>query len=208
MNVNENDLRVIKTKRGLREALIRLLLEKDYDAISIQEIAHRAEAARVTFYRHYKNKEELLIDCLSVTYEELAERINHAPEEDFRQGSSPMLAFYEHIQEQETIYHILFSNRGTQLVIGRLRKFLAERAKLLISERIPEEQLLAPLDIIAYHIASAQIGLAAWWLENDTSYSPEYMAQISFWLIMAGSVRGLGLEGFAVDPPPLPGSEV
>ena len=64
MSVNQNDLRVIKTKRGLREAFIRLLLQKGYDAISIQDIATEAQAARVTFYRHYKDKEELLVDCL------------------------------------------------------------------------------------------------------------------------------------------------
>jgi hypothetical protein len=148
-----------------------------------------------------------MIECLKATYEGLAERVEEATEADLRQGASPALAFYEHIQEQETLYHILFSNRGTQLVVERLRDFLAERAKQQISKRFPEDQLQAPLEIIAYHTASAQIGLAAWWLENDTPYSPEYMAQISFWLSMAGSARAVGLEGFPVAPPPLPGFE-
>ena len=66
MSINQNDLRVIKTKRGLREAFIRLLLEKGYDAISIQDIATEAEAARVTFYRHYQNKEELFSTVLKL----------------------------------------------------------------------------------------------------------------------------------------------
>ena len=34
MSIDKNDLRVIKTKRGLREAFIRLLLEKGYDGIT------------------------------------------------------------------------------------------------------------------------------------------------------------------------------
>ena len=82
MSVNQNDLRVIKTKRGLRDAFIRLLLQKGYDAISIQDIATEAQAARVTFYRHYKDKEELLVDCLNVIYEEVSKRVKQVPVEE------------------------------------------------------------------------------------------------------------------------------
>lgn len=204
MAANQNDLRVIKTKRGLRQAFIRLLLEKGYDAISIQDIATEAETARVTFYRHYKDKGELLFDCLNVVYEELAERVQKASGDEHRQGYFAMLVLYEHIQEKETLYQILFSNQGTQQVIVRLRRLFADRVKAQIKERFPPEQLLAPVDIIANHIASAQMGLAAWWLQNHQLYTPEYMAQISFWLSMAGSARGIGLEDFPVAPPPLP----
>jgi AcrR family transcriptional regulator len=186
MSVNQNDLRVIKTKRGLREAFVRLLLQKGYDAISIQDIATEAQAARVTFYRHYKDKEELLVDCLNVIYEEISKRIKQVSKEDIQKGYSPMLVFYEHILEEEVLYGILFSSRGTQVVIERLRKLFADRIKIQIEERIPAEQLRVPSEIIAYHSAGAQIGLAVWWLENDKPYPPEYMAQISLWLSMGG----------------------
>ena len=205
MTINQNDLRVIKTKRGLREAFIRLLLHKGYDAISIQDIATEAEAARVTFYRHYKDKEELLVDCLNVTYEEVAKRVKQvSAEDDFEQAYLSLYIFYEHIQEEEAIYKILFSSRGTQVVIERLRKLFADRAKKQIRERFPDKQLQVPLDIVAYHSASAQVGLAIWWLENAKPYSPEYMAQISLWLSMAGNARGFGLEEFPIDPPQIP----
>ena len=205
MSVNQNDLRVIKTKRGLREAFIRLLLQKGYDAISIQDIATEAQAARVTFYRHYKDKEELLVDCLNVIYEELAERMKQvSAEDDFEQTHLSLRIFYEHIQEEEAIYKILFSSRGTQVVIERLRKLFAKRAKSQIPALFPDIQLRVPLDIMAYHSASAHIGLAIWWLEHNKPYSPEYMAQASLWLSMAGNARGLGFEEFAIAPPSIP----
>ena len=205
MSTTQNDLRVIKTKRGLREAFIRLLLKKGYDAISIQDIATEAEAARVTFYRHYKNKEELLVDLLNVTYEELAQRENQVSTDDnFERMYLSRYILYEHIQERETIYKILFSSRGTQVVIERLRKLFADRAKLQIEKRFLPEQLQIPVEIIAYHTASAQIGLAIWWLQNDKPYPPEYMAKISVWLSMAGNARGLGLEEFSIKPPEIP----
>lgn len=201
------DLRVIKTRRGLRDAFIHLLSEKDYDDISIKDIATEAETARVTFYRHYGNKEELLVDCLSVTNEEVAKRFKRRTQitpEAVQGGYIPLLVLFEHIQEEEAIYRILFSNRGTQVVVDKIRKLLADQVKLILMERFPENQFQAPADIIAIHFASAQLGLAAWWLENDMPYSPEYMAKISFWLSLAGGARGYGVESFPLDPPPMP----
>ena len=204
MSINQKDLRVIKTKRGLREAFIRLLLEKGYDAISIQDIATEAEAARVTFYRHYKNKEELLIDCFNVAKEELLERLMQASGDASQSGHLPLLVLYEHIREKETLFQVLLSSQGAQFLIDQLKEAIAERTKIRIEERFPAGQLLAPSEIIAYHFASAQIGLLVWWFENEQPYSPEYMAQISFWLSMAGGTRGFGVEDISIAPPPIP----
>jgi len=201
MAINQSDKRVIKTRRGLRDAFIRLLLEKGYDAISIQDIASEAEAARITFYRHYANKEELLVDCIDMIYENLAGQIGQISNEKLRQGYSPLLEFYQKIYEDGKIYRILSTSQAGQLLMKRLIQLFAKRIQLQIEERYPAEQLRAPVEIIAYQIASAQIGLANWWIENDQPYSPEYMAQISFWLSLAGSARGFGLEEFALEPP-------
>jgi AcrR family transcriptional regulator len=38
-----------------------LVLEKNYDSITIQEILDRADIGRSTFYVHFKSKDELLI---------------------------------------------------------------------------------------------------------------------------------------------------
>ncbi|MBN2044426.1 MAG: TetR/AcrR family transcriptional regulator [Anaerolineales bacterium] len=204
MSINQSDLRVIKTKRGLREAFIRLLLEKGYDAVSIQDIATEAEAARVTFYRHYKNKEELLVDCIDVIYEDIAKHSKQVSNEEVQQGFSPTLAFYQQIQGDGEIYRLLSSSQAGHLLMKRLTELVAERIRVQLEVRFSTEQLLAPFDIIAFHIASAQIGLANWWIENAQPYPPEYMSQISFWLSLAGSARAFGLEKFPIGPPEIP----
>jgi len=204
MSANHEDLRVIKTKRGFREAFINLLLEKDYDAISIKDIATEAETARVTFYRHYKNKEELLIDCIDMIYERFTGNLKKVSDEEFQQGYSPMLAFYEQIQKDGKIYRLLSTGQAGQLLVKRLTELFAGRIQSQLETRFPADQMLAPIEVIAYHIASAQIALANWWIENDQPFSSEYMAQISFWLSMVGNGRGLGLEHIPVDPPPIP----
>lgn len=55
------DLRVRKTRRSLTEALIGLLGEKSYGGISVSEICSRAEVRRATFYKHFRDKDDLLV---------------------------------------------------------------------------------------------------------------------------------------------------
>jgi len=55
------DRRTLKTKKFLAEALKELILEKEYDEITIQEITDRANVGRSTFYAHYESKEQLLV---------------------------------------------------------------------------------------------------------------------------------------------------
>lgn len=54
------DRRVRRTKRRLKEALLELIEERDYDGITVQDIADRADVGRSTFYSHYGSKEDLL----------------------------------------------------------------------------------------------------------------------------------------------------
>lgn len=201
MRLNLDDPRVKRTRRGLREAFIRLILKTGYDAISIQDIATEAQAARITFYRHYRDKEELLTDCLNTLYEELAARTEKASQQRILEGYSPISVLYDHIEEEETLYRILFSSRGTQTVIERMRHHLAVTALATMEQSGRKPQGEIPLEIIAYHVASAQIGLAMWWLDQNKPYPAEYMARISLWLTLTGLAETMGVTDFK---PPVP----
>ena len=57
------DRRIQKTKRGLSQALVELILERGYEQITVQDILDRANVGRSTFYAHYRDKEALLLAC-------------------------------------------------------------------------------------------------------------------------------------------------
>ncbi len=54
------DPRILRSRQMLMEALVRLLARKEFDDISIQEIADEATLNRATFYLHYPDKNALL----------------------------------------------------------------------------------------------------------------------------------------------------
>lgn len=198
---NLDDPRVRKTRRGLQDALVRLILRQGYDSISVQDIATEADAARVTFYRHYRDKEELLTDCLNALYEELAEKTERLSPERLHDGYSPVSVLYDHIQVQEALYRILFSSHGSHTVLERLRHHLARHGldALQKSRKVPQGNI--PLEIIAAHAASAQLGLAIWWLDHDKPYPAKYMARISLWLTLSGLMSAMGVMDVR---PPIP----
>ncbi|MBM6854569.1 TetR/AcrR family transcriptional regulator [Mediterraneibacter glycyrrhizinilyticus] len=59
------DKRITKTKKTLKNALMKMLDEKDFEHISITELCRIAEVSRITFYSHYNDKYALLDDIFN-----------------------------------------------------------------------------------------------------------------------------------------------
>ena len=56
----KEDLRVIKTKKALAEAFMRLLSEKSFEDITVNELCESAGIRRATFYKHFTDKFQYL----------------------------------------------------------------------------------------------------------------------------------------------------
>lgn len=80
METIKTDARILKTKKKLTETLISLLEEKTMDEISVIEICEKADINRMTFYKHYSDKYDLLSDSTSLIGDYLAENITSADE--------------------------------------------------------------------------------------------------------------------------------
>ena len=62
-DMNENDLRVIKTKKALKEALKQLIIEhNDFRTITVKELCEKAYINRRTFYLHYQSINDIILE--------------------------------------------------------------------------------------------------------------------------------------------------
>src|ERR1700744_3529236 len=68
------DPRILRSRRMLMEALVRLLNKKEFEDISIQEIADEATLNRATFYLHYPDKNALLQAMTAARFHDLIAR--------------------------------------------------------------------------------------------------------------------------------------
>jgi AcrR family transcriptional regulator len=74
-NTTENtDPRVLRSRQMLMESLLRLLTRKEFEDISIQEIADEATLNRATFYLHYADKNALLQAMTAARFRDLVAR--------------------------------------------------------------------------------------------------------------------------------------
>jgi AcrR family transcriptional regulator len=68
------DPRIVRSRRMLMESLVRLLMKKEFEDISVQEIADEATLNRATFYLHYPDKNALLQAMTESRFRDLIER--------------------------------------------------------------------------------------------------------------------------------------
>jgi AcrR family transcriptional regulator len=67
---SRHERRRLRTRKLLIQATLQLVLEKGYDAISIQDITDKADLGRGTFYIHFKDKEEVVWTMFQDLYQE------------------------------------------------------------------------------------------------------------------------------------------
>ena len=168
----KNDRRSQRTRRLLSEALVQLILEKDYNAITVSDIIERANVGRSTFYAHYRNKDDLFLGELDRVIEVLSQRIPDQEELPY----FPSLGLLRHVGEEYELYKALVWTPGIDLLVKHLQKSLSQRVErgLEKSGRAFE----VPLPILANFITGSFLTLLKWWLENRRIYSPEQMDEI------------------------------
>ncbi len=176
------DRRVARTRALLRDALMRLIVEKGYDTISVQDITDAADVARTTFYLHYHDKEDLLLSSMEEIYDELAERMGAVtPHGLLADGTPAEIVAFQHVAEHAEFYRVMFSKHGVAAFINRVRSYLADVVLEFIQQMPPGTyQPRLPLEVVAYREAGALVGLISWWLENNMPYSPEEMSQMFY----------------------------
>ena len=62
MDKNSADLRVIKTRQNIKNAVLELMSEKTISSITITDVSKKAMINRKTFYRHYNSVDEVIME--------------------------------------------------------------------------------------------------------------------------------------------------
>ncbi len=186
------DRRIIRTRALLRDALMALILEKGYDAVTVQHITDRANLGRATFYLHYKDKEELLVKSLESVFDELVETLG-PPAVANELSGSPVLAVFVHAQENSDLYRVLLSGEGSAKLYGRIQAYIANEVMNRLFPILPKERPF-PDDLLANYLAGSLLSLTSWWLENDMPYSADQMTETYRQLTFLGLANFVGIS--------------
>jgi AcrR family transcriptional regulator len=177
------DRRSQRTRRLLTAALVELMFEKRFDAISVQDILDRADVGRSTFYGHFSSKEALLYSSLGDMLHGLEQ---HMAQEGDAQGAGgapgggivllPSLALFRHVKQHQRLYRAMFSSSSLEPMTQNLRQQLAHVVERNLAPRTalsPGRPPAVPLPILANFVAGAFLTLLHCWFEGNDAYTPE-----------------------------------
>lgn len=174
MSQPTNNLRVRRTQKLLREALIELIEEQGFDALTVGEITERAMVSRAAFYRNYQDKYALVEQIFAEATRALFVAIS-AP--DTAHSPQVWVRFFEHIAEYERLYRALLGRKGSPWFALKMRASLTDLIKGLGRLALPERPIYPASDeFIPNLLAAMLVETIIWWLEQGRPYSPQEIA--------------------------------
>lgn len=170
------DRRVQRTQRLLREALVALIQEKGFEALTVQDIIDRANVGRATFYAHFDNKEDLLVSGFDELRAALRERQTEALSRESG-ADERMLAFSHHIivhvSDYRQVFRAMVGKRSGAMVQQLMYKMLVDLVRDDMKTAVRRDTDSIPIEAFAHFIAGALFGLLMWWLGGKTRLSVE-----------------------------------
>ncbi|MBI9045836.1 MAG: TetR/AcrR family transcriptional regulator [Anaerolineaceae bacterium] len=185
----KTDRRIQKTKIALRQSLIELIATKDYDSISIQDITNQANLGRATFYLHYKEKDELLTDCVEYTANEITQKLKgiQLGKWIFLDDEALKMSFI-FARQNVSFYNLFMSGKGATEIYKRLHKIIVLNTSEYLSiylnsiQKTPE----IPIEVISNYLSGNILTFIFWWLENEESYPVETIIPMFKRLVLSG----------------------
>lgn len=178
---NYHDMRAIRTRQTIRDAFIDLLEHKRYNQITISELTKAAGINRVTFYLHYKDLDDFIMQLVDTLIEELFQFMEPLSDKPYEPGFEleALTRLLEYIAEHERIYRMMFVSKGvpyfTPRMMGFLRNIMLTHPRNEHGTHFPGVEI--ETDIASWYGTSALIGTISLWLGEDMPYSPSYLAE-------------------------------
>lgn len=186
------DRRTRRTRKIVREALNTLMTKVRYDKITVQEIIEQADVGRSTFYAHWQDKEDLLVQ----SFEEVLHYFEEVPPATSNVWRLPVAGLFRHVQEQFHFYDSLEGGEGMAVIKKRMLGYFTHQVETMLAPHLdPALPSAVPLPILATYVSGTLLTLMEWWLARKMPYTPEEM-EIMFERLVLPTIH-------SVLPPPL-----
>lgn len=174
------DRRVTRTRRLLRQALVKRMREKSVSSITVKELCDECDINRGTFYSHYSDVAALLASIEDDLFAQLQQMLAQLSTEEMLSRNSPsrtMVALFEFLRENADICAALLCDNGDPAFIERVRVFVRREVmgewRHMFSGGDGERQ-----EYTFAFLVSGSMGMLQHWLESGLTLTPEQMAEM------------------------------
>lgn len=181
----KEDLRVIKTRRIIKNALIELMAHKEVSAITITELSAKAMINRKTFYRHYSTISDVVTELENEILSEFSDALKSGNRSclDISAVVEDISALIERRRE---FFAKMMKLNPDLFNAGRIKAMLrrALEVSLKSSGEITDAQTLAAISEFA---VSGILGLYSEWFDNGCRGSLDFVTDVARRMLSDGT---------------------
>ena len=172
--MNKMDPRVTRTERLLIDALMGLILEEGYDAVTVRDIVQKAGVNRSTFYLHFRDKQDIMSHMENYLLSQLIEAMidptfsQKSALSDYKKFGTPSktaVALFSHVEKYAPLYRTMLVERD----------FRARVTQSIRQEILP----FMNHEFNAAFGSNGIVGVIIHWLESGMT---ESVTEMSLWL--------------------------
>lgn len=154
MSQPAENLRVRRTRKLLREALVSLIEERGFDQVTVGEITGRAMVSRAAFYRNNRDKFHLVEQI----FDEAMAQVQGTMDSDQRPPLERWVAFFEHLDAYHRMYGALLGRKGSPWFAQRMRAALPD----MVAPHFPPPENTVTPGLVPSVLSSKEKSVAPW----------------------------------------------
>ncbi|GAB6619505.1 MULTISPECIES: TetR/AcrR family transcriptional regulator [Bacillus] len=172
----KEDPRTLRSREMFKNAVYSLLQEEStISNLTVQKIANKAGLNRTTFYLHYQDIQDLLMQLTDEISNELSNKITALIHVSNLSEKQQLTQLLDYLYIHRHYLSILFNMNHFEEQLFLLIKKLVETRRNNSETELPE-------DYVAIEIKTASlVGIIMWWIKNGLQFSSDYITnQIYF----------------------------
>lgn len=182
-----DDARALRSRKALHEALLALIEERPFEAISIRDITAQAGVSYPVFFRRYATKEQLLEDIATDEVRRLLSLTT--PMFDADTGDSGLRTLCEYIADHRALWARLLTGGAAPVMREEFRRIARE-----MGETRERKNPWLPIELGPSFIASGLFEILAWWMGQPADYPIENVVKIIDTLIVRSTARPVDVQ--------------
>ena len=171
MKKDKVDLRIIKTKRNLYEALLNLMEKSSFEDIKVSDICEEALINRSTFYSHFEDKYSLLLSLFNDFKEALI--LELTTEQEFSNSKEYFMnlirLLLNHMSERKKFYISIMNNNKNSIAMDMINDIINND----ITKYIENDNSDIPSSFVSRFYSGAILSVLMEWISNPKKYSDE-----------------------------------
>lgn len=167
----------MKANQSIQEACIRLIENKPFNKITIEDICKEAHVSRSTFYKNYKDKYDVIETIYkNDTIYALNELLKILPMTDEKFDMITHEWFFQRFYDRRSFYKKIMLSCGDNWFLNIFITSCTDITKQYTQDIAAS---LSPIifDYTCYYLAAGQAMLLKRWIEEDCPISPKELAK-------------------------------